>query len=310
LGLLGGLGASALARTTDAGATWTAITLPAGYSGSTIDAFAFSGSYAWFASQAGEIARSTDAGLTWTLEKKLTSNGLFCFSVSNNNMWVSGYEGTIMKGQMANSYSLTLNFSALLEAMYVSGGSAMTMSPSVTIELHGATTPYAMVESQTATLNTAGIGAFTFTTAANGTPYYIVIKYLNTVETWSATAQSFTNNLLTYDFTSGLGQAFTDGSNPPLALHSGKYCIYSGDDNHDGFVSGDDYTGVDNDNSNFSYDLVYDINGDGFVSGDDFTFIDNNNSSFIQIQAPSGATIPLAKRVLKHQIQQKISVVK
>jgi hypothetical protein len=190
------------------------------------------------------------------------------------------------------------------------GGTAMTMTPTVSVELHSGTSPYAMIESQAGILTTAGVGSFAFINAINSTPYYIVVKYLNALETWSANSHSFTSGSLSYDFTSGLGQAFTDGSNPPLALHSGKYCIYSGDDNHDGFVSGDDYTGVDNDNGNFSYDLVYDINGDGFVSGDDFTFIDNNNSSFIQIQAPAGATIPLAKRVLKNQVQQKISVVK
>ena len=154
--------------------------------------------------------------------------------------------------------------------------------------MHDGTT-LAFVESKTATLSTAGVGTFNFTTAANGTPYYIVVKSLNTVETWSATAVSFTAGALSYDFTTGVGQAYTDGSASPLALHGSKYCIYSGDVNQDGIVSGDDYTGVDNDNSNFDYHLVNDVNGDGVVSGDDFTFIDNNNSAFVGRQVPPGA---------------------
>ncbi|MDR3610821.1 MAG: hypothetical protein P4L27_09680, partial [Ignavibacteriaceae bacterium] len=111
----------------------------------------------------------------------------------------------------------------------------------------------------------------------------------NTIETWSATAHSFTSNALSYDFTTGPGQAFTDGSSAPLALHGGKYCIYSGDLNQDGFVSGDDMTGIDNDNTNFDYHAVNDLNGDGFISGDDMTFVDNNNTTFIGKQIPAGA---------------------
>jgi hypothetical protein len=197
---------------------------------------------------------------------------------------------------------LSLNLTALIEAMYVAGGTAMLMTPSVTVELHDATSPYyALVESKTATLSTAGVGTFNFTTAVNGTPYYIVFKYLNTIETWSATPQSFTNNTLSYDFTTGLGQACTDGSNPPLALHNGKYCIYSGDVNQDGYVTGDDCTGVDNDNANYDYHLVNDVNGDGYITGDDYTFINNNSFNYIQKQLPG---IPLlAAKHVKHQIK-------
>jgi hypothetical protein len=184
--------------------------------------------------------------------------------------------------------SMVLNLTALLEAMYVSGGTEMTMSPSVTVELHDATT-YALVESKTGALSTAGVGTFTFTTAVNGTPYYIVLKSPNSLETWSTTAQNFTSGSLTYNFTTGVEMAYTDGSNPSLSVHSGKYCLYSGDANQDGFVTGDDFEGVDNDAANFDYHVATDVNGDGFVTGDDFQFIDNNASLFVQKQVPPGA---------------------
>jgi hypothetical protein len=185
--------------------------------------------------------------------------------------------------------SLNLNLTALIEALYVAGGTSMSITPTVTVELHNATSPFALVEAKTGTLTTAGVGTFTYTTAVNGTNYYIVVKSINTIETWSATAVSFTGGALSYDFTTGLNKAYTDGSAYPMSLHSGKYCIYSGDLNQDGFVSGDDYTGVDNDNANFGYHLVNDLNGDGFVAGDDYTFIDNNNNNFIGKQFPAGA---------------------
>jgi hypothetical protein len=200
--------------------------------------------------------------------------------------------------QYVNSISFTLGLTALIEAMYVAGGTEMTMTPSVAVELHNYTPPYSLVESKTATLSTAGVGTFNFANAGNGIPYYIVVKYLNTIETWSATPHSFTNDTLSYNFTTGVGQAYTDGSNPPLALHNGKYCIYSGDVNQDGFVATDDCDNVDNDASNFDYHLVNDVNGDGFVTGDDFQFINDNSTNFIQKQIPPSA--PSVKQV-KHQ---------
>ncbi|MDR3609494.1 MAG: hypothetical protein P4L27_02905, partial [Ignavibacteriaceae bacterium] len=133
-----------------------------------------------------------------------------------------------------------LTLKALIEALYVAGGTAMPITPDVTVELHNATSPYTLVESQTGTLSTAGVGTFSFATAVNGTNYYIVVKSMNTVEIWSATAVSFTGGALSYDFTTALNKAYTDGSADPMSLHGGKYCIYSGDLNQDGFVSGDD----------------------------------------------------------------------
>ena len=298
-----------VSRTTDAGATWNPITLPTIPGGSIWD-FCFSGgSNVWFATTNGDMLYSTDNGATFNLGNRVISNIIYNFAASNNNIWGVGAEGSIIKGY-ANPITLTLTLNSLIEAMYVAGGTAMLMTPSVTVELHDGTTK-ALVESKTATLSTAGVGSFTFTTAGNGTPYYIVVKSLNTVETWSAIAQSFTSGSLTYDFTTGLVKAYTDGSNPPLALHSGKYCIYSGDVNQDGYVTGDDYTGVDNDNTNFGYHVVNDVNGDGYVTGDDYTFIDNNNAIFVQRQVPPGAPAYIAaKHIMRIHVPQKSSVKK
>jgi hypothetical protein len=183
----------------------------------------------------------------------------------------------------------TLNLTALIEALYVAGGTAMPISPRVTVELHSSSAPYALVDSNTAALNTAGTGTFTFTKAVSGTGYYIVVKSMNTIETWSAAPQNFTSAALSYNFTTAVTQAFTDGSNPPLALHNGKYCIYSGDLNQDDIINKADYTAVDNDNSTFQYHLANDLNGDGFVSTADEQFIDNNYILSIHRQAPAGA---------------------
>ncbi|MDR3667614.1 MAG: FISUMP domain-containing protein [Ignavibacteriaceae bacterium] len=185
--------------------------------------------------------------------------------------------------------TLNLTLTALIEAMYVTGRTAMSTTPEVTVELHNAST-LEVVESKTATLSTEGVGSFLFTTVTNGTPYYIVVKSLTTVEIWSAAAHSFIADTLSYDFTSGVGQAYTDGSMNPMGVHSGKACIYSGDVNQDGQVTSDDFTGVDNDNSNFDYHIANDVNGDGQVTSDDFTWIDNNNTNFVAKQVPTRAS--------------------
>jgi hypothetical protein len=198
----------------------------------------------------------------------------------------------------------TLQLGALFEAMWVSGGeTAMTMAPTVTVELHDSTT-LSLFESKTAILSTAGFATLNFITPLNDSPYYVVVKSANTVETWSATPQRFTSSALSYDFAIGVAQAYTDGSNPPLVLHGSLYCIYSGDVNQDGFITGDDFQDVDNDAANFDYHVATDVNGDGFVTGDDFQFIDNNAALFVQRQIPPGAP----GHLVKHNVQHKSSV--
>jgi hypothetical protein len=192
----------------------------------------------------------------------------------------------------------TLNLTAFIQGLTNGGGTAMTadVNPiTVTVELHSATAPYAVVESKTGNLSTAGVGSFLFTTATNGTPYYIVVKSANSVETWSATAQSFTAGALSYDFTTAAGQAF--GSN--LFQIGSKWCIYSGDVNQDGYVDSGDMLPIDNDYTNYLYGtgLVTDVNGDSYVDSGDLLIVDNNYTNYIYAAKPDGA----AHRVVKRQ---------
>jgi hypothetical protein len=178
-----------------------------------------------------------------------------------------------------NPNAVQLNLTALLQGLL--NGSTMVQD-TVTMELHNASSPFALVEFQKTILKSAGTGSFYFNNALNGTPYYLVLKHRNSVETWSASPQSFSSGLLSYNFTTSQSQAY--GNN--LILKGTKWCIYTGDVNQDGFVTGDDFEGVDNDAANFIYNLVNDLNGDGFVTGDDFTSIDNNASNFVGSQVP------------------------
>jgi Dockerin type I domain len=181
----------------------------------------------------------------------------------------------------------TLNLTALIEALYVAGGTAMPISPWVTVELHNSTAPYALVDSNSAALNPAGDGIFTFTKAVSGTNYYIVVKSMNTIETWSATAHIFTSGALSYDFTTAAAQAYESN----MIQIGSKWCIYSGDVNQDGQIDSQDLALTDNDYTDYASGsgLVTDLNGDGLVNAADEQFINNNYTILIYRQTPAGA---------------------
>jgi len=208
---------------------------------------------------------------------------------------------------LAKAATKTLTLTAFLEGVTNGGGTAMRNDfwpITVTVELHDAST-LALVEAKTGVLSTAGVGTFTFTTAADATPYYIVVKSDNTVETWSAAAQSFTSGALSYNFSTAAEQAY--GSN--MTQKGSTWCIYSGDVAKDAtnIIDLSDVIAVDNDNTyGVTTSAVTDITGDGIVDISDVINVDNNNTYGISRQAPGGA--PMAKRVIRPGITQKQNI--
>jgi len=125
-----------------------------------------------------------------------------------------------------------------------------------------------------------GVSALNFN-AISSDNYYIVIKYINAIETWCKSGGVFfTGSTVSYDFTSDQNQAY--GNN--LVLIGSKWCIYSGDINQNGKVDKDDYLTLDDDNYNFIYHKAKDLNGDGMIDLSDLIITDrnfNNNISRI-----------------------------
>jgi hypothetical protein len=161
----------------------------------------------------------------------------------------------------------------------------MNYTKSVTVELHAQSTPHGLIESQTVTLSTAGTANPIFTLATNGTPYYIVIKSNNGLETWSATAHTFTSSALSYDFTTAATQAY--GSN--MLLIGTKWCIISGDANQDGSIDGIDRSLCWNDRGLIG-PYATDLNGDGSVDGLDRSICWNNRG--LTVAKPALALSP------------------
>ena len=129
-------------------------------------------------------------------------------------------------------------------------------------------------------------GLFTFNNAPTGT-YYIAVKHLNSIETWSKDSGQYLINdgsIYNYDFTTSITQAY--GNN--LKLKGSKYCLYSGDVNQDGFISLFDVIPIYNDASSFVTVrfIKTDLTGDNIVDLTDVTLCYNNSSGFVRIIRP------------------------
>ena len=191
----------------------------------------------------------------------------------------SGYTGTAST-DVTQIYSMTvaaplnLGLTAMLSGHC--DGTNMLFTKNITVELRQAATPYTVVESQAATLSLTGTCNPVFTVATNGTPYWIVIKSNNGLETWSATTQTFTGSTLSYDFTTAATQAY--GSN--MLLVGTKWCIFSGDVDQDGGVGALDRSACWNDR-NLVGVYATDLDGDGAVGASDRAICWNNRNKAV-----------------------------
>ena len=174
----------------------------------------------------------------------------------------------------------TLNLSAMIEGMW--NGNIM-VSDTVTVEFRNTTAPFNIVESKKIILNSAGFGSSTFTLPVDGTPYYLIVKHRNSMETWSASGVQFTSGNLSYDFTSAQNKGY--GNN--LKLVNGKWCMYSGDINQDGFINITDQSQVFIDNISGAIGYIStDLNGDYYTEVGDLNIVFINRTLGISIKKP------------------------
>jgi hypothetical protein len=190
--------------------------------------------------------------------------------------------------------TVNVSLKAFLQGLY-QGGSTMTSAPfnadgvsplsqadTITVELH--TASGALVYSKTAILSTSGQANVTFPGGAIGNSYYIVITHRNSVATASANPVTILASGTSYDFSTGLSQAF--GSNM-IDDGAGVSLIFTGDINQDGAVDFNDYPNLDVASSNglLGYD-PNDLNGDASVDFNDYPMIDVNSSNGIIATLP------------------------
>lgn len=174
----------------------------------------------------------------------------------------------------------TMTVSAVPEGLW---DGAIATRDTLVAELHEITSPYALLGNDKQYLTPQGSAVFHFYNIANNTGYYVVIRHRNSIDLWSGTAAYFNNSLSSYDFTGSRNATY--GAN--TVFKSGKYCMYSGDVNQDGFIDFSDLTLIDNDSFNFTSGYVNtDLNGDLFVDFSDLTLADNNSYNYIGVVKP------------------------
>lgn len=163
---------------------------------------------------------------------------------------------------------LPLNLTVYLEGFW---NGTTHVSDTTKIYLASATTPYALVDSQTVVLTTSGTSSPTFTRVSSGN-YYIVVKHRNHLETWSRLPQAFVAGTpLNYNFTTDSAKAY--GYN--MKKVGSAWVLYGGDPNADGDINALDIPIFVAQFGNTGY-LSCDFNGDGDVNALDVIIISVN----------------------------------
>ena len=180
---------------------------------------------------------------------------------------------------------VTLNLTMLIQGFYNSTTNLMVQD-TARVYLRNSSSPYAIVDSAKAYLSNTGAGTFSFSNAVNGINYYLQLKHRNSLETWSKTAQTFTGNNLTYNFTTANTKAY--GNNIiNVDASPVRYADYSGDVNQNGIVELNDILSVYNAATVFSSGyVVNDINGDSIVDLNDIIMTYNNSAGFVAVIRP------------------------
>jgi hypothetical protein len=153
----------------------------------------------------------------------------------------------------------------------------------ITVELHNATSYSTIVyTAANVPLSTSGTATVTIPAAYSGS-YYITVKHRNSLETTTSDPVSFGGNVISQSFGS---PSNVFGGNLGLS-YDGRYMIFAGDVNQDGFIDTQDYVGIDNDSYNYlSGYLITDVDGNGMVDTNDYIFVDNNNYNYIGTMHP------------------------
>ncbi len=180
-----------------------------------------------------------------------------------------------------------LNITAVPEGFYNPDLNTISRNDTFTVYLRNNFSPFSLVDSSRQVIDSVTqTGLFEFYNSPDDS-YYAEIDHLNSIQTWSKSGGMYLTNdgtIYYYDFTSSDTQAY--GNN--LKSVSGKFCLFSGDVNKDGFINLADLIPVYNDGTNFitgNY-LTTDVNGDSIVDLSDVTICNNNVINFVSVIRP------------------------
>ena len=216
------------------------------------------------------------------VQYKMTS---FPFQKYGPWRYYNNYVPTPAGGFRPKPNILYLNLTVNIEGFYDAGTNSMT-GDTMIVYLRNSVSPYAIVNSSKGFVNSAGLGNFTFSNAANGVNYYLHLKHRNSIETWSNASQMFVSDILNYNYTTASSQAYGNNQKP-VDNTPVRYGIFSGDVNQNGTIDLSDLLSVYNAASGFSSGyVVNDVNGDSIVDLNDILITYNNSSGFVAVVRP------------------------
>lgn len=189
---------------------------------------------------------------------------------------------------IVNTCSITLNLTLFIEGYYNGSGMApalfnegvaasTSVTDSITVELHNAAAPYALVAISKVLLNTDGTASCNWSAAAGN--YYIAVKHRNTVQTWSASPIAISGVPSSYNFSNAINKAY--GSNM-VSVNPGVWAFFSGDINQEENVDLLDAAILETDINDFAFGyFASDLNGDGNVDLLDSPVLEENINAFV-----------------------------
>ena len=187
------------------------------------------------------------------------------------------------------SANIALTLKVFIEGFYSTGGVMRTAlagsnTDSIIVQLAGSLAPHTILYSDKAVINSSGVGVFSFPAAVMGGNYYVVVKHRNSLETWSGSAIAFPSTSNSFDFTSGITQAY--GSNL-INVGGGRYAIRSGDIDQNGIINNADFTLVQTAVLTLSSGyLVSDITGDNLIESTDYSLVETNSQAGLVLMKP------------------------
>lgn len=267
-------GTNRVAKSTNGGVNWTQIPLPAVADYNYIDFKDANTGYVG-GNNTAIICRTTNGGASWTFQNthNITSGRIYVSP--GDTAWALGGSTAILR-YVGPSSQVKITLTALMEGMYSPGTNLLARDENVKVYLRNAVSPYALKDSATGTIDSlTHSGNFTFANTTSGT-YYIEVKTLNCIETWSRSGGETiiaSGSYYPYDFTTSGSKAY--GNN--MALVGSSYCLYSGDINLDGTIDGGDLSLDDNAAViGLSGYVPEDVNGDYTTDASDLSIVDNN----------------------------------
>lgn len=174
----------------------------------------------------------------------------------------------------------TFAISALIQGFYQDGNFdniyGFMVPDTVTVELYSASSPCGSpIDQAEVLLDSSGYGVGKFNTGWTvGNSYYIVIKHINALETWSKPGGEQLNlSALQYSF---LDSAKTYGNTSTSKKVGSYWTLINGDCNQDDFIDGSDYLPIVNNWEAGDPRMPGDTNGDQYIDGSDYLQIVNN----------------------------------